>query len=92
MQVWILMQGELCEGGQVEGVFATAELGHGAFADLATALYGRFGIREAEIREGGALYLEGGCDWIELKPFDVVAQLAISGAEEVIEAVPAVGR
>lgn len=79
MQVWILMQGELSEGGSVEGVFATRELGHGAFAKLAQELNDRFGIREAEVNEDGGLYLEGGCDWIELKPFDVVEQLAIAG-------------
>lgn len=78
MQVWILMEGEFGEGGTVHGVFATRELGHGAFAALAAELHDRFGIREADVREDGGLYLEGGCDWIELKPFDVVEQLAIT--------------
>jgi hypothetical protein len=78
MQVWILMQGEFGEGGSVEGVFASRELGHGAFAKLAAELHDRFGIRDADVREDGGLYLNGGCDWIELRPFDVVEQLAIA--------------
>jgi hypothetical protein len=80
MQVWILMEGELCEGGTVEGVFASCELGHGAFAELAMKLCGWSGIREADVRENGGLYLEGGQVWIELRPFDVVEQLAIAPA------------
>lgn len=79
MKVWILTEGELCEGSTIQGVFATRELGHGAFAELAQKLNDRFGIREADVREDGGLYLEGGCDWIELAPHDVIEQLAITG-------------
>lgn len=79
MQVWILTQGEFGEGGTVEGVFASRELGHGAFANLAQELNDRFGIAEADVRGDGGLYLSGGCDWIELRPYDVVEQLAIAG-------------
>ena len=77
MQVWILMEGEFGEGGSVEGVFASRELGHGAFAKLAAELHDRFGIRDAEVGEDGSLQLEGGCDWITLKPHDVTGQFEI---------------
>lgn len=81
-QVWILMQGEHHEGGAVYGVFATRELGHGAFANLAEQLYERFGISDARQEENGALHLDGGCDWISLTPHEVTTQLEIPAGTE----------
>jgi len=95
MQVWILTAGEVSESTEIKGVFATRELGHGAFAELATERNGayadlrahfpdlanepRYGIRDAQVRDDGGLYLEIGVDFIALAPYDVTEQLAIAG-------------
>lgn len=78
MQVWILMRGEHQEGGTVLGVYATRELGHGAFAQEARSIHDSFGIDGTRMDENGSLHLDGGCDWLALELHDVTVQAEIA--------------
>lgn len=69
--VWALMRGELCEGGDIIGLFANRDLGLGKFVTEARGIHDTFGIDDAGEDENGGLYLEGGCDWLSLKPHTV---------------------
>lgn len=82
MTVWILMQGEMHEGGSVEGVYATRELGHGAFTLIAERIFNSFGIDDASQAPDGSLHLSGGCDWLSLEPHEVTTLLEIPARTE----------
>lgn len=77
-EVWILSQGEMHEGGEVLGVYATRDAAKGAFAQAAQAL--PFGIDDAhQDRETGAIRLDAGCDWLALDPHEVTTRPELPG-------------
>ncbi|MFC8376447.1 hypothetical protein ACIBX9_31395 [Streptomyces albidoflavus] len=78
-QVWLLMQGEDHEGGDVLGVFVTREAARGEFIAAARRLH--FEIDGAEEREDGSLHLHAGCDWLSLTPHAVATAEAIEAGE-----------
>ncbi|MFI0031303.1 hypothetical protein ACH4M8_18625 [Streptomyces albidoflavus] len=78
-QVWLLMQGEDHEGGDVLGVFVTRDAARGEFIAAARRLH--FEIDGAEEREGGSLHLHAGCDWLSLTPHAVATTEAIEAGE-----------
>ncbi|MFJ2067050.1 hypothetical protein ACIOIM_29185 [Streptomyces albidoflavus] len=78
-QVWLLMQGEDHEGGDVLGVFVTRDVARGEFIAAARRLH--FEIDGAEEREGGSLHLHAGCDWLSLTPHAVATTEAIEAGE-----------
>lgn len=76
MKVWVLTQGEDCEGGFVLRVYATAELAHADFMEAVRGMYRS--VDDAKRNEDGSLYAHAGCDRICLDPYDVVEQAAIT--------------
>ncbi|MEU3261005.1 hypothetical protein ABZ694_24985 [Streptomyces albidoflavus] len=79
-QVWLLMQGEDHEGGNVLGVYATRAASRGGFIAAARRLH--FEIDGAEEREGGSLHLHAGCDWLSLTPHAMTTAEAIEAGED----------
>ncbi|MFB6881391.1 hypothetical protein ACFCY8_11200 [Streptomyces noursei] len=75
-QVWILEQGEDYEGGHIVGVYLDRALAVGDFLDQARDIDDRFGIDAAETGEAsdGSFYAHGGCDWLQLRPHEVVTR------------------
>ena len=69
--VWILMQGEMHEGGDIIGVFGDRDLGRGKFIAAAQRIHESFGIADLREEEDGSFHLEGGCDWLSLEPHTV---------------------
>lgn len=69
--VWILMRGEMYEGGDIIDVFADKDLARGAFVTEAQTIYESFGIDDIREDKHGAVRLEGGCDWLSLRPHTV---------------------
>lgn len=74
MQIWILMKGELSEGGEVLDVFADRDVARGRFLTEALTIDRTFGIRDAHLEVDGSLRIEGGCDWLSLTPHDVITR------------------
>jgi hypothetical protein len=66
--VWILMTGEMHEGGDILGVFIDRDLARGQFVTAAQRIHESFGIADLHEDEDGAIHLEGGCDWLSLEP------------------------
>lgn len=82
MQVWILSKGEFNEGGRILGVYADKEL---AFADFTTAareIHDAFTVAGTDQDDDGGVHLHGGCDWLSLEPYDVLAQPQITDVAE----------
>ncbi|MFF9310000.1 hypothetical protein ACF1BS_03725 [Streptomyces sp. NPDC014748] len=73
--VWILSQGEDHEGGTVLGVYASKEAAKGPFAEAARNI--PFDLDAAWQDDDGAVHAHGGCDWVSLKPHQVVTQLSV---------------
>ncbi|MFF1358794.1 hypothetical protein [Streptomyces sp. NPDC058297] len=77
-QVWIVMTGELGDGGRIIGVYATRNLARGAFIEQAEEIHDRFSIDEVEPHADGSISISGGCDWVELSPHTVVSMSELS--------------
>lgn len=71
--VWVLMQGERSEGGDVLGVFATRDAAKGKFLSALASL--PFEVNHIW-RDGDtdAAHVEAGCDWLSLEPHEVRSQ------------------
>jgi hypothetical protein len=70
--VWILSSGELSEGGNVIGVYATKDLAQDDFLTAAQKI--PFGIDKAWKDDDEAVHVQGGCDWVSLEPHAVKTQ------------------
>lgn len=68
--VWILSKGEMHEGGNILGVYATKDLAKGPFLQAATNI--PFDIDKAWQDTDGAVHVEGGCDWVSLEPHSLI--------------------
>ncbi|TXS34755.1 hypothetical protein [Streptomyces sp. OR43] len=73
--VWILSKGEMYEGGTIRGVYLDRDLARGALTAAAQEL--PFAIDDVRQDDDGAIHIEGGCDWISLKPHPVVTALEL---------------
>lgn len=71
-QVWILSKGERGNGGDVVGVYADRDLAKGQFVTEARAMH--FTIDGAEQGADGELYLTAGCDFLELRPHQLIVR------------------
>lgn len=74
--VWILSSGEDHEGGTVLGVFANKDAAKGPFYEAACDI--PFDLDKAWRDDDGAVHAHGGCDWVSLKPYDVVTQTQLT--------------
>lgn len=70
--VWVLMTGELHEGGSIVGVFATRGLARGHVASTAGQL--PFDLDGARQEADGSVHLTAGCDWLSLTPHTVTTR------------------
>ncbi|MFJ2202403.1 hypothetical protein [Streptomyces violaceusniger] len=75
--VWILMSGEMHEGGEILGVFTDRDLARGQFVAAAQRIHRSFGIDDLREDEDGSILLEGGCDWLSLEPHTVTTAVEI---------------
>lgn len=75
--VWILMSGEMHEGGEILGVSLDRDLARGQFVTAAQRINRSFGIDDIREDEDGAIHLEGGCDWLSLEPHTVTTTAQI---------------
>lgn len=78
MQVWVMERGEKYEGGRVVGIYATRDM---ARADVLDGMKDLARFRDAagraEVEADGSLYMESGCDWLTLTPYEVQGQLEL---------------
>jgi hypothetical protein len=75
--VWVLSSGEDHEGGYILGVYATKDLAKGPFLEAAEDI--PFDLDNAWQDGDGSVSVHGGCDWVSLKPYPLVTQLAVEG-------------
>lgn len=70
--VWILTTGELYEGGNVQGVYATKDLAKDDFLTAVQRI--PFDIDKAWVDDDQAVHVEGGCDFVDLVPHTVTVR------------------
>lgn len=81
--VWILSTGENNEGGDVIGVYADRDLARGQLITEAHKIRDRFNeIRDLHEEADGSIHFSGGCDWLSLKPHQVVSRQEIERGGE----------
>lgn len=73
--VWVLMTGEMHEGGDIVGIFATRDLARGHVASTADQL--PFDLDGARQEADGSIHLTAGCDWLSLTPHTVACRPAV---------------
>jgi hypothetical protein len=75
--VWVLSSGEDHEGGHILGVYATKDLAKGPFFQAAEDM--PFNLDGVWQDGDGRVSVHGDCDWVSLKPYPLVTQLAVEG-------------
>lgn len=79
MKVWIMMKGELGEGGRILGVYADKNLAFSDFAKETKELEDTWdGFDKMRPEADGAICISAGCDWLNLVPHDVKATAELS--------------
>lgn len=76
-EVWIMMRGELNEGGRIVGVYLDKDLAAADFLREAADIDGGRERLAASLDLDGTVYAEGGCDWLDLSRYDVTTRQAL---------------
>lgn len=71
MKNWVLMKGELCEGGKLIGLYATRELARDDFLAEVKDATRLSEIRQVYQESEDDIEVEVGCDWIRLTLWEV---------------------